>query len=181
MLFMGWVATHNLGSVDVVLKQADRQLQREIKDIGYDRVRALLRYEAAELNRFYFYYWEWVQLVLALIATVILLDATGGNRLTMIFMAGIILILLVQHFLINPEMMELGRGLDFAAGDQMLDERRAFRTFHTYYASMELIKIVLVGLTSARMLLHGSSGKRRRRSNGKVDVVNDTDHSHVDR
>ncbi len=178
---MGWVAIHNIGSVEPILKQSDRQLQREIKDIGYDRVKTLLRFEAAELNRYYFYNWEWVQLLLAIIATVILLDATGGNKLTMIMMAGIILMLLVQHFLIGPEILELGRGLDFAPTDQMLDERRAFRTFHTYYTSIEAIKFVLIGIISVRMLLHGSSGKRRRRSGGKVEVVDDADNGHVDR
>ena len=180
ILFMGWVATHNLGSVEPILKQSDRQLQREIKDIGYDRVKTLLRFEAAELNRHYFYHWEWIQLLLAVVATLVLLDATSGNKFTMVMMGGIILMLLVQHFLIEPEMIELGRGLDFAPADQMLDERRAFRTFHTYYSSIEAIKAVLIGLISVRMLLHGSSGKRRRRS-GKVDVVDETDNCHVDR
>jgi hypothetical protein len=178
-LFMGWVATHNLRSVDPILKQSDRQLQREIKDIGYDRVKTLLRFEAAELNRHFFYYWEWAQIILTLIVAAVLLDATSGNKLTMILMAGIMLMLLVQHFLVGPEVLELGRGLDFAPPDQMLDERRAFRTFHTYYSSIELIKIVLVGFIGVRMLLHGSSGKRRRRTAaaGKLDMVDDADDS----
>jgi Domain of unknown function (DUF4149) len=179
-LFMGWVATHNLASVDPILKQSDRQLQRELKDIGYDRVKALLRFEAAELNRHYFYYWEWLQLLMAGVLLVILLNATNGNKLTLVVMVSVVLLLLVQHFLVGPEVLELGRGLDFAAPDQMLDERRAFRTFHAYYSSIELIKLVLVGLISVRMLLHGSSGKRRRRS-GKIEVVDDTDNGHVDR
>lgn len=179
-LFMGWVATHNITSVDPILKQSDRHLQREIKDIGYDRVKSLLRFEAAELNRHYFYYWEWVQLLLALITAVVLVDATNGNKFTMVAMTGILLLLLVQHFLVQPEVVELGRGLDFAATDQMLDERRAFRTYHTYYSSIEVIKLVLLGIVSVRMLLHGSSGKRRRRT-AKVDVVDNPDNSHVDR
>jgi hypothetical protein len=180
MMFMGWVAMHNLGSVDPILKQSDRQLQREIKDIGYDRVKTLLRFEAAELNRYFFYKGEWLQLLLALITTLVLLDATSANKLTMVIMAGMILMILVQHFLIEPEMVELGRGLDFAAADQMLDERRAFSTYHTYYSSIEVIKIALVSLISVRMLLHGSSGKRRRRS-GKVEMVDDADNGHIDR
>jgi hypothetical protein len=160
-LFMGWVA-------------------REIKDIGYDRVKTLLRFEAAELNRHYFYYWEWLQLLLVIVTTVILLDATSGNKFTMICIVGVLLLLLVQHFLVQPEVLDLGRGLDFAPPDQMVDERRAFRTFHTYYASIEGIKIVLLAIVSVRMLLHGSSGKRRRRTI-KADVVDDADNSHVDR
>ncbi len=173
-LFMGWVATHDLGSVDPILKQSNRQLQREIKEIGYDRVKALLRFEAAELNRHFFYYWEWLQIFLALVVLIILLDATNGNKFTLVIITGVILLLLVQHFLVGPQVLELGRGLDFAAPDQMLDERRAFGTFHAYYSSIELIKLVLVGIISVRMLLHGSSGKRRRRS-GKIEVVDDAD------
>ncbi len=174
LLFMGWVATHNLGSVEPILKQSDRQLQREVKDIGYDRVKTLLRFEAAELNRFYFYNWEWIQMILGLITLVVLLDATNGNRLTVVLMTGVMLLLLVQHFLVEPEILELGRGFDFAASDQMLDERRAFRTYHAYYSSIEVMKFVTLGFIAVRMLMHGSSGKRRRRS-VKVDAIDDAD------
>ena len=179
-LFMGWVATHNFGSVDPILKQSDRRLQREIKDIGYDRVKTLLRFEAAELNRYYFYNWEWIQILLALVALVVLLDATSGNRLTMVLIVSVLLLLLVQHFLVEPEVLELGRGLDFVAADQLLDERRAFSTYHAYYSSIEVIKFLLLSVISVRMLMHGSSGKRRRRST-KVDVVDDANHGHIDR
>ena len=171
---MGWVAMHNLASVDPILQQFDRQLQREVKDLGYDRVQALLRFEAAELNRFYFYNWEWIQMFLGLVALVVLLDATNGSKLTLVVMTGILLLLLVQHFLVQPEVLELGRGLDFAASDQMLDERRAFKTYHAYYSSIEVMKFVLLAFIAVRMLLHGSSGKRRRRS-VKIDAVDDAD------
>ena len=171
---MGWVATHNLRSVEPILKQSDRQLQREVKDIGYDRVKTLLRFEAAELNRFYFYNWEWIQMILGLITLVVLFDATNGSRLTLVLMAGVMLLLLVQHFLVEPEVLELGRGLDFAASDQMLDERRAFRTYHAYYSSIEVMKFLTLSFIAVRMLMHGSSGKRRRRS-VKVDAVDDAD------
>ena len=174
LLFMGWVATHNLRSVEPILKQSDRQLQREVKDIGYDRVKTLLRFEAAELNRFYFYNWEWIQMILGLITLVVLFDATNGSRLTLVLMAGVMLLLLVQHFLVEPEVLELGRGLDFAASDQMLDERRAFRTYHAYYSSIEVMKFLTLSFIAVRMLMHGSSGKRRRRS-VKVDAVDDAD------
>ena len=174
LLFMGWVAMHNLGSVEPILKQSDRQLQREVKDIGYDRVKTLLRFEAAELNRFYFYNWEWIQMILGLITLVVLFDATNGSRLTLVLMAGVMLLLLVQHFLVEPEVLELGRGLDFAASDQMLDERRAFRTYHAYYSSIEVMKFLTLSFIAVRMLMHGSSGKRRRRS-VKIDAVDDAD------
>lgn len=188
-LFMVWVASHNLGSVDIALKQTDRQLQREIKDIGYDRVRTLLRFEAAELNRHYFYYWEWVQLLLALIAGLILFYATGGNRFTMVVMLTIMLVLILQHFLVAPAVVELGRGFDFVAADQMADERRAFSTYHAYYSSLEVIKMVLLTAICVRMLLHGSSGKRRHRSGSsslpgsdrQLDMINKADNSHIDR
>lgn len=194
-LFMVWVATHNLRSVDTVVKQTDAQLQREIKDIGYDRVRTLMRFEAAELNRHYFYYWGWLQLLWGVVTGLVLLNATSGNRFTMLMMVAIFLILLLQHFLVSPAIVEMGRGFDFAPADQMQDERRAFSTYHAYYSSMEVIKLILLTVVCGRMLLHGSSGKRRHRSgtagaagNGggdgtgrQIDQINKTDHSHIDR
>ncbi|MBM3793765.1 MAG: hypothetical protein FJW31_06790 [Acidobacteria bacterium] len=87
----------------------DRQFQREVKDVGFDRVKSLLNFEAAELNRHHFYYWGVAQLLLALVLLVVLLDATGGNKFTMVVMAAILLVLVVQRFLVQPAVVELGR------------------------------------------------------------------------
>lgn len=184
---MGWVATHNITSMDETMKLTDRQFQREVKDVGFDRVKTLLRFEAAELNRHYFYYWGWAQLLLAMLVLVILFDATSGNKFTMVTMVAILLVLVLQHFLVQPAVLELGRGLDFAAADQMLEERRAFRTYHTYFSALEVIKLGLVIVLGVRMMLHGSSGKRRRHSvssnpsTEKLDLIDHAKDSKIDR
>ncbi|MCC6537103.1 MAG: DUF4149 domain-containing protein [Bryobacterales bacterium] len=185
---MGWVATHNITSMDETMKLTDRQFQREVKDVGFDRVKALLRFEAAELNRHYFYYWGWVQLLLAVVVLLVLLDATSGNKFTLIAMVAILLMLTLQHFLVQPAVLELGRGLDFAASDQMPEERRAFRTYHTYFTALEVIKLGLLMVLGVRMMLHGSSGKRRRHSGGagsalteKLDLIDHAKDSKIDR
>lgn len=192
-LFMVWVATNNLRSVDTIVKQTDPRLQREVKDIGFDRVRTLMRFEAAELNRHYFYYWGLVQILWGLVTGLVLFNATSANRFTMIMMLAIFLILLLQHFLVAPAIVEIGRGFDFVPADQMQDERRAFSTYHAYFSSMEALKLLLLTTVCGRMLLHGSSGKRRHRSSGgsasavgeglgrQVDLINKADDGHVDR
>ncbi len=184
-LFMGWVAMHDMASADETMKLTDRQFQREVKEVGFERVKVLLRFEAAELNRHYIYYWGWAQLLLALLVLVILLDATSGNRFTLIVMTAILLVLLVQHFLVQPAVVELGRGLDFVMTDQMPEERRAFRTYFNYSAALDAIKLGLLIVLAVRMMLHGSSGKRRRHSSGggsteKVDLIDHAKDGKVD-
>lgn len=178
---MGWVAIYNFESVDLTLKHPSDRVQREMRDIGLDRSRVLLRFHSAELNRHFFYNWETVQLVLAIVLAIALLFATNGSRFALSVSLSMLAIVLIQHFTMTPQMLELGRGLDFAAPDELLDERRSFSTFHSYYSIAEILKGLLGAVLGARMLLSSGSGGRRRRPRNKVDVVDHADHRHVDR
>jgi hypothetical protein len=184
-LFMTFIATRNLRAADTILAQPSRPIERAVEDIGHDRVRAILRFEAAELNRAYFFYWQRAQILLGVAVFGFLYVATGANRRLLGTLIAILLLLFVQHFRVQPQIADLGRALDFVPADELTEERSAFQVYHSYYITIELVKMLLVAFVSIRMLMYGSSGKRRRRSAkpAEVDVepVNNADHGHVDR
>lgn len=178
-IFMTWVATHNLQGVDSLLNTNSAQAQRHLRDMGHDKARVLMRFQASELNRYYFGTWETFQVVLGIVLVFVLLFATNGNRVMMTLAVGMLAIVVIQKLTVTPPIIELGCGLDFAADGQMQVERQAFWNYHNFYSAMELIKLALgVGL-AARLILAGSSGRRVRRTK-KVETVDDADNGHVD-
>jgi hypothetical protein len=178
-IFMTWVATHNLQGVDTLLNTTSSQAQRQLRDVGHDKARVIMRFQASELNRYYFSTWEGFQIILGIVLAVMLLFATNGNRLMMTLAVGMLAIVFIQRLTVTPSIIELGRGLDFAADGQMQVERQAFWNYHNFYSALELIKLALgVGL-GARLILSGSSGRRVRRTK-KLDTVDDADNGHID-
>jgi len=161
-VFMGWVASHNLTSIPETLTHPRREFQAEVHQLGQDRVRGLLRFQAGELNRFYFRWWEILQIGIGLGLAVILLFATTGNRLVMTLATGMLAIVVIQFLTITPQIIELGRGLDFVPPGEISKERTAFRGYHGFYSSLEIIKL-LAGLGLAARLLYSSPHHRRKR------------------
>jgi hypothetical protein len=179
-LFMTWVAIGNFQSVESVLKSQSAKVQREINDIGLARSRALLRHHASEQNRHYFYNWEITELVLAVVLLLVVLFATNGNKFILGLSAWMLLLTVVMHFAITPQVTEIGRALDFTSIDEMPAERAVFWNYHKSYSTLAVVKIIS-GIVLGVRLLYNTSQLRRRSSDSrkKVKTVDDADHSHI--
>lgn len=181
--FMAWVATTNL-QVDAIMRSAGQRAQKEYQIAEIPRVQAILRHHAAELNRGYFLHWELAQLVLGAVLALMLLFSTNGNRLVMTLAVAPIAIVAVQHVTFTPQMIDVGRGIDFTTPDELFDERRALRGLHSYYMWLEAAKIVLlVGLTARLTFAFSSHRRRRRKSSDRevAPVVEEPDEEKIDR
>lgn len=165
---MVWVATHNLQNTQHLVEYPSRKKEVFVKGIPPERLQAIFRFQAAELNRHYFAWWEIAQLVIGVGTGVVLLFATTGNRLVMTLVTAMFAITVVQHLTITPQIIDIGRGLDFAGPDDLFAERRAFRSVHTTYSVLELIKLG-AGLTLAGRLLYSTRERRRRRRSNSTE------------
>jgi len=162
------VATQNFRSVDRLLATPASATSR-IEKLGRDQARALLRYQVSEQNRWYFQTWEKIQLALG----IALLAATfRQSRILLSLAAAMFALLLAERFYLTPEIVRLGRLIDFAP--QAL-ERSAFWMFHGAYSSIELAKLALGFFLSGRLIFGGN------RIGDKVDVVDEADHRHINR
>ena len=178
--FMTWVATGNFASVERVLKTPSAKAQRELTDIGLARSRALLRFQASEQNRHYFYNWETVQLVLAVVVAVVLLFATNGDKLVMGLSVFMLAIVVIQHFTMTPQVIEVGRVIDFASSDELTAEKEMFWNLHKAYTVVELSKMAGGIILGIRMIYMSHQLKRRGSSSRKkVNAVDHADHTHV--
>lgn len=178
-LFMAWVATENLAAVDHLLAEPSPAATLRIHQLGRDESRNLLRYEAAEQNRYYFEQWEIVQIVVGSAFFFFLLFGTTEGKVSLALALVLVAIVMVQRFLLTPELQAVGRLLDFTNPAAATGERAKFGVIHTAYVGLECGKWGLQLLLGA--VLIGRGRPRSRDTRQQIDLVNKTDYRHVDR
>ncbi len=80
-----------------------------------------------------------------------------------------------ERFYMTPEIIRLGRLIDFVPPAASSPERDTFWRFHGAYSAVELLKLALGFLLAGRLIFG------RKRIGNQVDVVDEADHSHIDR
>jgi hypothetical protein len=108
------------------------------------------------------------------------LFTTNGNKLLVALAAAMLAIAALMHFLITPQVTEIGRAIDFTGPEQMPLERARFWNYHRAYSALELTKLGLGLWLGARLLYNARRINRRGASLQDVHPVDDPDHSHVD-
>lgn len=166
-LFMIFVATQNFGTVDRVLAAPPHQAAQIFQTLGPENARLLLRYLAGEENRLFFTSWELAQIALAALLTATLLLSVKSRL--MAGMAGAMLIIaLFQHFRVTPEMITLGRLVDFGGGAGSAAYNQFWR-LHGLYGVLEVVKLILLAIVAA-ILLFGRRGK----TTEPIEIVSET-------
>ena len=151
-LFMIFVATQNFQTVDRVLSAPPPEAAQMFQTLGADDSRLLLRYMAGEDNRLFFVSWELATIALGIALTAILLFALRSGLLAGLS-GGMVIIALFQRFRVTPEMISLGRLIDFGAGAGSAAYNQFWR-LHGLYGVLEVVKLILV-IVVAGFLLFG--------------------------
>jgi hypothetical protein len=155
-LFMIFVATQNFQTVDRVLASPPSEAAQMFQTLGPDNSRLLLRYLAGEENRLFFVAWELAQIALGIALTAILLFAIRSGLLAGLA-GGMVIIALFQHFRVTPEMISLGRLIDFGAGAGSPAYSQFWR-LHGLYGVLEVVKLVLLIVVAGFLLLGKGKG-----------------------
>lgn len=151
---MALVATQNFRTVDRVLHGAasDSELKRKLDGLAPGDARMVLRHLASEMNRLYFRAWEAAQLLFG--AVLLVLVSIGPNRDLTSRNLIIVMVVIVVAFVayLTPNIVALGRGLDFVPRDPPPPEFARFWQFHIAYTLLDLLKLGL-GLWAAIRLV----------------------------
>jgi hypothetical protein len=124
--------------------------------LGEANARLLLRYQAGEENRLFFLSWELAGIAFGALLTGVLLLAIKRRLLSGIVGATVI-IALFQHFRVTPEMISLGRLVDFGGGAGSPAYSQFWR-LHGLYGVLEVAKLALLAV-AAGILLFGRNVK----------------------
>jgi len=155
-VFMDFVATQNFQSVNRVMGSLDvRAVEAARKLSDPDTLRLLLRYSAGETNRYLFEQWEWAELLLGLPLLLALLFAHTPQKFAMSLCLLMMCVVAVQRFELTPAITQLGRELEFSNSAS-----RRFAVYHAAYGYVEIGKLVMGLLITARLLIRRSAGKK---------------------
>ncbi len=142
-LGMAWIATQNFRMVDRLLTSPRPELSRALASLPPTEARTVLRHLASEMNRRYFRLWGFLQLSLALVLVTVAATAEPRDRWSILGLLTMLLLTLVLTFLLQPEIVSLGRSLDFLPRDPVPPSLRRFWTLHFLYTVLDGVKLLL--------------------------------------
>lgn len=142
MLISSVVATENFFTIDRLLAASgNAPFAAQVDRLGRAEAREFLRYLSSELNRLYFWLWNFAQLALGFVVLWLIWGA-----LTAVVRWGVVGMLAVVASLIlwlTPAITSLGRSLDFVPRDPPPPAMSRFWFLHAAYTSLTVINFVV--------------------------------------
>lgn len=166
---MFFVATQNFRNVDRLLRAPVGDAAQSLQRLGPESGRTLLRYQAAELNRFYFDWYALAQLVLALIFSLVFFVANPG-RFALLLCGVLIAISGVQKAVLVPEIASLSRMLDFVPAGLEPGIRNRLNSYHAVFGAGEVVKVGALMVVAVRLLMRTDQRSVRRRDSAEVEA-----------
>jgi hypothetical protein len=177
-LFMAWTANQNLKSVDRLLSREDPVATLNLKPLG-DHGSTILRYTASEQNRWHRAKWETIQVIAGGVFLLTMLFGSREDKFILLGFLVLILVVLLQKYLISPELTALGRLTDFAPTNEPSPDRNRFWVVQTAYTGVEMGKWALMLLLTGQMVFSRKRSGRSRDVRRKLDGVDKPDYRRV--
>ena len=178
-ILVATMATENFRTVDRLLLYPNPTAWPEIKTMGNEFSRMLFRWEAGEQNRTLFVTWETAQLALAVAVFFVLLFGSTESKFSLGIALLMLVIVMVQRVLLTPLMTSLGRLIDFVPPTARSADRVKFQVLHFGYVGAEGFKLVLGMILAVKLTLR--SRRKLAQAAGDIDVIDKTNHRHVNR
>jgi hypothetical protein len=178
-IWIAWVTRQNTATVHRALESPPPAVLLDSKTLGPPAVRMLLSYLASEQNRFYYESWETAQIVLGTFFFFFLLFGTREDKYSLLIPLLMLIITVGQRFVATPEMISLGRTVDFIPESAHTVSMVRLRVVETGYTAAELLKAALGLLLAARLILTSRPHPSGREIRKELDFVNKGDHRHI--
>lgn len=150
---MDMVVTQNFRSVDRLLAQPAPQAAQQLDKLGRGPARVLLRHQVSEQNRWYFETWGLMETALGVALLMILLFGSTEKNLSLLLALLMLLIAILQRFALTPQMVFLGRVIDWIPADQASAERSRFWLLHNAFVGLELLNWAFGLFLTGKLLL----------------------------
>ncbi len=139
---MWYAATGSFGAVRRALESSNPQLAETAKPLSADQTRLVMRHAASEINRTYFRAYGWAQLALGL-GLLVLLVRQSSRDSAALFVVGAMLVIVVPLTLyVTPEIIALGRKIDFVPRDPAPPEMARFRMLHGAFTALDGLRML---------------------------------------
>jgi hypothetical protein len=142
-VFTAVVATQNFYTIDRLIDNSPNDVFRVVVEtMENPPARDLLRYLSSELNRLYFQYWNLAQLPVGIIVLRLIVSIRGSRLATWGIAAMLCVVLFLMVFIV-PQMLSIGRSLDFVPRNPPPPGLRTFGLLHAAYAALTVVNVVL--------------------------------------
>src|SRR5437870_11074816 len=101
-LLMSFLAVQNLRSPVRTIANATPPATKLAQKLGEEDALLLLRFQAAEQNRTYLFYWELVQIVMALCLGGCLFLGTQRRIVPLVLCGSMLLLVVIEHVALTP-------------------------------------------------------------------------------
>jgi hypothetical protein len=140
-LLVGVVAAENFYTIDRLFAESGNvSFHAEIGRIGSPQSRELLRYLSSELNRLYFRVWHAAQLAMGVPMLWLAWRMPRKVRWGVAAMLGVVVLLAVW---LTPQIISIGRTLDFVPREPEPPQLGRFWTLHGLYTTLDLASVVM--------------------------------------
>ena len=142
-VFSAVVATQNFYTIDRLLKESENEVfNTAVRSMENPSARDMLRYLSSELNRLYFQYWSIVQLPVGILALWLVRPLPVSQAATWAI-AAMLLASLFLMAIVTPQIVSIGRALDFVPRDPSPPQMGTFGLLHAAYSIFTLVNIAL--------------------------------------
>lgn len=149
------VATQNFYTIDRLLANSSSgPFHEAVVRLGEPQARDLLRYSSSELNRLYFQLWNGAQVLIGALVVWLLAGNDAMRRVRLVVLGMLAVVALMIAYL-TPQIVFVGRGLDFVPRDPAPPELGWFWILHGAYTSLEMAKLA-AGLLAAFWIDRGT-------------------------
>ena len=179
-IVMALIAAADTWQADHLVEHPSPTFALESHLAGTPDVRVLFRYQAEEEKRRNYEIWEIAQIVLGSLFFLYLLFGTEEEKGVVIGGLVLLLLVLAQRFYLNPNIVTMGRELDFVPANVPSTVRSGLAVMMSFYCGVEIAKWLILVLMAARVI----AARRRPESEGFRNYVNPIDKSyyrHVNR
>jgi hypothetical protein len=151
-VFMAVVATENFWTIErLFAARPNAVFTATLEKFGDESAHALIFYFSSELNRLYFQVWGIVQIGVGIFVLwcIVAIPKASKPKWMVVSMLAITLLFAA---IITPQIVSVGRALDFVPRDPAPPDLRTFGLLHAAYTVLDGIKLIL-GVLVARSLL----------------------------
>ena len=149
-----WVAASgSFRTVKRVLEGSNPQFTEATKPMTPDQKRVVLRYLTSEINRTYFRAYGWAQLALGALLLGLLLRSAPRSVINLALAGAMLALAAILTLYITPEVVALGRQIDFVPRDPAPPEMPRFRALHGAFAGLDGTKLLAAVFMLGRMIL----------------------------
>jgi hypothetical protein len=153
-LILGAVVAYNFSGIDDLFERNPR-LQEPAGfspgDVNAKKT-SVLWVHSSELNRVFFEVWNRAQLVLGALSVGLALWSRG-SRLAVVLLVVASALVAVTHWTLEPQIVELGRQLDFMPRDPPPPVLNEFQRYHGAYFMAESLRFGLVCVAALILII----------------------------